>query len=116
RVGAFQARYMILALRAGEPTRVSLALSTEASQLAAIGGAKRTSRAREIIAEALATTEAGADRRAHAFNLLMAGSIEFYASRWADALKLYSDAERILDEGRIRSEWERLTAQMLTLA
>jgi eukaryotic-like serine/threonine-protein kinase len=116
RVAAFQARFMILALRAGEPTRVSLALATEASQLAAIGGAKRTARAREILAEALETTGPSGDKRAHAFNLLMAGTIEFYASRWRAGLELYGRAERILEEGRSRSEWELLTAQMLSLA
>ncbi|HVM69048.1 MAG TPA: protein kinase, partial [Gaiellaceae bacterium] len=46
RAAAFQARYMLLALRAGEPSRVSLGLATEASQMAAVGGRRRTERAR----------------------------------------------------------------------
>ncbi|HVH41152.1 MAG TPA: protein kinase, partial [Labilithrix sp.] len=42
RAASFQARYMLLVLEAGEPSRISLALSTEASQLAALGGVART--------------------------------------------------------------------------
>lgn len=116
RTAAFQARFMLLALRAGEPTRVARALATEASQLAAIGGRARTARARAILQTALDATESSGDPAARTFNLLMAGSIEFYASRWRAALEHLERAERALERGHSRSEWELLTGNMLALA
>jgi len=116
RAAAFQARYMLLALDAGEPSRVSLGLATEASQLAAIGGLARTARARPIMDQALGAAAASGDHQAHAFTLLMAGSIEFYASRWRAALDLCTRAEAILREHHSGSEWDLMTAHTLALA
>ena len=116
RAAAFQARYMLLALRAREPSRVSLGLSTEASQMAAAGGTRRTERAREMMERALATAKQGGGHAAHAFTLLMAGSIEFYGSRWRKAHSLCERAEHLLREHQSRSEWELMTAHTLSLA
>jgi len=116
RAAAFQARYMHLALRAREPSRVSLGLSTEASQMAAAGGTRRTERAREIMERALSAAKQAEGHAAHAFTLLMAGSIEFYGSRWREALTLCERAERLLREHKSRSEWELMTAHTLSLA
>jgi hypothetical protein len=46
----------------------------------------------------------------------MAGSIEFYASRWRDALTLCERAETLLREQNSRSEWDFMTAHSLGLA
>ena len=116
RTAAFQARYMLLALETGEPTRVARGLATEASQLAAVGGSARTNRGRKIMTRALRMTEANDDRDSRAFALLMAGSIEFYASRWRDSLSLCASAERILEERRSQSQWELMTSHVLSLA
>lgn len=116
RTAAFQARYMLLALEAGEPTRVARGLATEASQLAAVGGSVRTDRGRKIMTRALRMTDATEDRDARAFAILMAGSIEFYASRWRDSLSLCASAERILEECRSQSQWELMTSHVLSLA
>lgn len=116
RVAAYQARYMRLALESGDPGRVGLALSTEASQLACLGGSKRTSRARSILARAKAMTDRLPDPVAHAFVRLMDASIAFYASQWRTVIALCASAEEILHRAKIRSEWERLTSQTLSLA
>jgi hypothetical protein len=116
RTAAFQARYMMLALDTGEPTRVARGLATEASQLAAVGGSARTERGRTIMARALQMTDESHDPEARAFALLMSGSIEFYASRWNDALTLCASAEKILEEQRSRSQWELMTSHVLSLA
>lgn len=116
RAAAFQSRYMMLALDTGEPTRVARGLATEASQLAATGGEERIRRARVIMARAMDMTDAGGDREARAFALLMDGSVEFYASRWRDALSLCARAETILEDRRSRSEWELMTSHALSLA
>ncbi len=116
RAAAFQARYMMLALDAGEPTRVARALATEASQLASVGGERRTGRARTIMTRALTMTEESGDRDSRAFAILMAGSVEFYASRWQESLSLCASAESLLRERHSRSEWELMTSHALSLA
>lgn len=116
RVAAYQARYMRLALESGDPRRVGLALSTEASQLACIGGNERTARAREILSRAKSMTDKLTDPVVHAFVRLMDASISFYASHWRPVIDLCESAEEILREAKIRSEWERLTSQTLSLA
>jgi RecA/RadA recombinase len=116
RAAAFQARYMMLALDAGEPTRIARGLATEASQLAAAGGTVRTTRARDLLTRAERMTEATDDRDARAFAQLMAGTVEFYASRYREALSLCAKAETILRERQSRSEWELMTSHALSLA
>jgi hypothetical protein len=114
RTAAFQARYMLLALDGGEPSRVARALATEASQLAAFGGKRRVEKGRAILAEALEMAEAHDETRA--FGALMAGTIEFYSSRYDRALAKCEEAEAILRAARIRSEWELMTSHTLSLA
>ena len=116
RAAAFQSRYMLLALRAGEPSRISLGLATEASQMAAVGGTRRTERARAMMERALAAAEQAGGHTEHAFALLMAGSIEYYASGWREAHSLCERAEHLLREHKSRSEWELMTAHTLGLA
>ena len=116
RAGTFQARYMMLALDSGDPTRVARGLATEASQLAAQGGTDRTKRARDLLTRAARMTEGSDDRETRAFAQLMAGSVEFYASRWREAVSLCETAETILREHQSRSEWELMTSHALSLA
>ena len=116
RAAAFQARYMMLALDAGEPTRVARALATEASSLASVGGETRTKRARTTVTRSLSMLDESNDRESRAFVLLMAGTVEFYASRWRKALSLCAHAENILRERQSRSEWELMTSHTLSLA
>ncbi|GAC1552759.1 MAG: hypothetical protein NVS3B10_14830 [Polyangiales bacterium] len=115
RAAAFQARYMMLALETGDRARVARGLATEASQLAAAGGSQRTTRARELLTRAARMTD-GEDRETRAFAQLMAGSVEFYASRWREALSLCANAETILRERQSRSEWELMSSHALSLA
>src|SRR5690606_24729666 len=93
-----------------------LALSTEASQLACLGGAERRRRAAEIIARAQAMTDRQDDPVARAFVRLMDASIEFYASRWRRVVALCAEAEQVLRAAKLRSEWEHLTSNTLSLA
>jgi hypothetical protein len=115
RAATFQARYMLLALDCGEPTRVARALATEASQLASLGGKRRMKKARAILERALAMAEKE-DSATRAFALLMAGSVEFYASRYGEALDWCQRAEAILLGARSRSEWDLMTSHTLSLA
>ncbi len=116
RAASFQARYMMLALDTGEPTRVARALATEASQLAAAGGSDRFGQARVLLTRAADMTERSDDRESRAFAQLMGGTVEFYASRWRESLSLCAKAETILRERQSRSEWELMTSHVLSLA
>lgn len=116
RAASFQARYMMLALDTGEPTRVARALATEASQLGAAGGSERFGQARLLLTRAADMTERSDDRESRAFAQLMAGTVEFYASRWRESLSLCAKAETILRERQSRSEWELMTSHVLSLA
>lgn len=116
RAASFQARYMMLALDTGEPTRVARGLATEASQLGAAGGSDRFGRARVLLTRAADMTERSDDRESRAFAQLMAGTVEFYASRWRESLSLCAKAETILRERQSRSEWELMTSHVLSLA
>jgi serine/threonine protein kinase/tetratricopeptide (TPR) repeat protein len=116
RAASFQARYMMLALDTGEPTRVARALATEASQLGAAGGTDRFGKARALLTRAADMTERSDDRESRAFAQLMGGTVEFYASRWRESLSLCAKAETILRERQSRSEWELMTSHALSLA
>jgi tetratricopeptide (TPR) repeat protein len=115
RAASFQARYMLLALDSGERSRVARALATEASQLASLGGASRMRKGRTIMRQALEMAETE-DAQTRAFALLMAGSVEFYASRYDAALSSCGRAEEILRGARSHSEWELMTSNTLSLA
>jgi eukaryotic-like serine/threonine-protein kinase len=115
RVAAFQSRYIRLALSSGDAGRVALALSTEASQLACLGGAARRKRAHGILARAKEMTDRQQDPVPRAFIRLMDASIEFYASHWQRVVALCAEAEDILREAKLRSEWEHLTSNTLSL-
>lgn len=115
RAAAFQARYMMLALDAGEPTRIARALATEASQMAAAGGDARTAKARDIMTRAMDMTHDSVDRDARAFALLMAGTVAYYSSQWREAVTLCAKAEEILRERQSLSEWELMTSHVLSL-
>ncbi|WP_437752600.1 serine/threonine-protein kinase [Sorangium sp. So ce1389] len=116
RTASFQARYMLLALSVGERSRVARALSTEASQLACIGGARSSQRSREVLSIAESLVEQAGDPLASAFLLLMKGTIAFYEARWLDALTLCRSAEDVLRENCRGAAWELTTSHILSLA
>lgn len=116
RTAAFQARYMLLALAAGEPARVARGLATEASELACLGGTRRTARAHRIMDRAFALSDDSENGSAQAFNHLMLGTIEFYASRWRESLDHCSRASDLYLRAGLQPEWELLSSDMLAFA
>jgi hypothetical protein len=113
-VGAeFQARNLILALKAGEPYRIVRALAMEAAYVATAG----TTIART--AELLALTTELAERQGHPHGLgLVAwarGTAAFLQGRWRDGQAMNAEAEAIFSERCTGASWELDTARFVGL-
>jgi hypothetical protein len=110
----FQARQLLLALRAGEPYRVVRALAMEIAY-AAVGGEKTRKRTDKL----LKTAEALAQRvgRSHAIGLTRwaAGTAAFLQGRWQEGYALNSEAEAILRDRCTGVTWELDTARFMAL-
>jgi serine/threonine protein kinase len=109
----FQARHLLLALKAGEPYRVVRALAMEVVYTAAPGtSAKRTH-------ELLTLTRALAEKHPHPHGSgLVAwteGSSAFMEGRWRDGFQLTRNAEETLREHCTGVSWELDTARFLSL-
>ncbi|WP_437624417.1 serine/threonine-protein kinase [Sorangium sp. So ce1151] len=92
---AFQARHLFLALRAGEPYRLSRALATEVAHLGTdhIEGRRKAHRLHDM---AVALAEKVGDPYLFAVNKGMLGMVECLSGRWAEGLALCQEAEDIL--------------------
>jgi tetratricopeptide (TPR) repeat protein len=110
----FQARSMVLALRAGEPLRIALALAWEASHSALGGGPtqKRTDRLLEA-----AQSLAGRLNHPHALGMatLAAGIRDFFLGRFRPAGEFCERAEAIFREQCTGVMWELDTAHAFGL-
>jgi len=110
----FQARQLLLALRAGEPYRVVRALAMETAY-AAVGGEATRTRTEKL----LNTAEALASKidRPHALGLTRwaAGTAAFLQGRWRDGFVLSCDAEAILRDHCTGVSWELDTARFMAL-
>ena len=111
----FQARHLLLALRAGEPYRVARALALEAGYSATAG-----TRSRKRSEKAGRAAAALAERigRPHAIGLaaMMAGIAAWTHGRWSEARRLLDGAEAQLRERCTGVAWEIDMAQMYGLA
>ncbi len=110
----FQARQLLLALRAGEPYRVVRALAMEIAY-AAVGGEATRKRTEKLLdtAESLATKI----DRPHAVGLTRwaAGTAAFLQGRWRDGFALSCEAETILRDHCTGVSWELDTARFMAL-
>src|SRR5207244_3872062 len=85
RSATFQARHTLMALRAGEPTRVVRALAAEGVYRAAEGGQVGRARAATLRARAEALAAETRDPRAVAFARLCLGVASYFAADWERA-------------------------------
>lgn len=113
-VGAdFQARNLILALKAGEPYRIVRALAMEAAYVAAAG--TTTSRTAEL----LNATEALANDLGHPHGLGLvawaSGTAAFLQGRWRQGHDLNIEAESIFRDRCTGASWELDTARFVSL-
>jgi serine/threonine protein kinase/tetratricopeptide (TPR) repeat protein len=115
RASDVSARHLLLALSAGEPYRVALALAMEVGHCAITGG-KAQRRVETILKTA--TNLAERINRPHALALatLMASAAAYLMGQWKKSLDLADRAERLLRERCTGVAWELHTAQTFSLA
>ena len=110
----FQARHLLLALRAGEPYRIARALAIEVGYCA-IGGGRSRSRTQRLIAEATALAERVGHPHALALVTLTTGIAAYLCGDWEKSRLFCQRAEGQLREHSAGVAWELNTAQMTTL-
>ncbi len=111
---AFQARQLLLALRAGEPYRVARALAIEMGYSATGGGRsrRRTEKLRKVMAPLV--TRIG-HPQALGLATWASGFVLYLEGRWNSALEGLDKAEAILRERCTGVAWERDNAQFYSL-
>jgi eukaryotic-like serine/threonine-protein kinase len=111
---AYQARQLLLALRAGEPTRVARALTLEMGYSATGGGRtrRRTERLRKEMAPLV--TRIG-NPQALGFATWASGFALYLEGRWKSAQEVLEKAEGILRERCMGVAWELDNAQFYSL-
>jgi hypothetical protein len=111
----FQARHLLLALRAGEPYRVARALAMEGAYVA-MGGNRGRARAQRLLDSSRRLAERVKHPYAIGLSTMTAGNAAWLEGRWRDALLLCEKAEEILRERCTGVDWEILIAQLSGLA
>jgi tetratricopeptide (TPR) repeat protein len=114
RGNGFQARHLLLALRAGELNRVTRALASEVAYSATGGGAtrKRTERVWKVTSSLV--TRIG-DPHTMGLATWAAGLAAYLEGRWKTALELCDRAEEILLERCTGVVWELANARFYAL-
>ncbi len=111
RAADFQARHLLLALRAGEPSRIALGLSNYAAHLATEGGATRA-RVAALLTRAAAVAARIDHPHAIARARLAAGASAFFQGRFREGLTTLDEAERILRARCTGVAWELDSAEL----
>ena len=110
----FQARHLLLALKAGEPSRVVRALTTEAAYTA-IAGSKSRIRTERLLKQSAALAEQLNQPDAFGRVLLATGISSYLMGEWKKAVEFCEQAETILREQCKGVAWERHTAHHFSL-
>jgi hypothetical protein len=115
RGAGFQARHLLLALRAGEASRVGRALALEVAYLSMAGGRNRR-RTEQLVRAARDLAERVNSPHAIGFARMTAGVAAWNLGRWKEARELCESAEAMFRDHCTGAAWEILTAQMFGLA
>ncbi|MES1206426.1 MAG: AAA family ATPase [Pseudomonadota bacterium] len=108
----FQARSLLQALRAGEPSRVSRGIAGEAAYAAAQGNGRRAQR---LLAEAAAIAAKLDHPHATGIVALMSGLSAHLGGQFAPALEHLAAAERIFRDRCVGAAWELNAVRHFTL-
>jgi serine/threonine protein kinase len=111
----FQARNVLLALRAGEPGRIALALANQAMMCAFFGGAGRRY-VRKLLRKARALSHHAQNPLAWANAVLCRGGIALAEDRPFTAIRVCDRAERLLRDRCTGVAWELSTARTFSLS
>ncbi len=110
----FQTRSLLLALRAGEPSRVARALAMEAAHSSAAGGPSAARSARLLAAAAQLAQKIDAPEP-QALVTATEGIVAFLEGRWRRAHERCSEGERIFRDRCLGAAWEADSAQAFKL-
>ena len=110
----FQTRHLLLALRAGEPTRLARALAVEGG-FHAVGGPRSRQRAAKLFAEARVLLARSPS--AHVSSLLTGSECitAYQAGEWRRSLELARLAEREIRDQQTTATWEHDTLDFFIL-
>jgi serine/threonine protein kinase len=111
---AIQSQYLLLALRAGEPSRLARALSVEACHLSCEAGPSRR-RAGRLIQTASALAERVADPQTQGMVTLARGVTLYFEGGWKNALANCDRAEALFRDRCTGATWELDTARIYSL-
>jgi serine/threonine protein kinase len=111
----FQARNVLLALRAGERERIALALANQAMMCAFFGGGGRRY-VHKLLGKAQDLIHPDLDPLAWANVLLCRGGVALAEEQPLTATKICDDAERLLRNRCTGIAWELCTAQIFSLS
>jgi hypothetical protein len=106
----FNSRWLLAALRTGEPERVAMALGTEAAFLGSRGG-KGIDRARALVALIGRVAEEQGDPRLAAWHLSVRGFVEYWACRLPEARATLIEAETRYED-LPRTSWETKNSRL----
>ena len=110
----FQARHLLLALKAGEPYRVARALATEAG-FSAIRGRPSSGRTADLVEKATALAERIGQPQALGVAQLAVGLTAYLEGRWKTAWERAEKSETILRERSTGVAWELDTTHIYSL-
>lgn len=110
----FQVRHLLLALKAGEPFRITRALAAEAVYAAA-GGARTRRRAEELLRDAHALSQRIANPEAIGRATLASAYAAYFFGEWKKSVSLTEQADKLLREHCAGVNWELSTAHHLSL-
>jgi hypothetical protein len=110
----FQARHLVLALRAGEPYRVARALAMEGAYVS-MGGSRSRKRTQRLLGAAHALAKRVNHPYAIGLATMTAGNAAMCDGRWREARTLCEAGEQIFRERCTGVDWEILIAQLCGL-
>jgi tetratricopeptide (TPR) repeat protein len=112
RAGVFQARALRLALRAGDPHRLSVALATEAAFIESMTLRRAAPRADRVLARAEELAAAVDDPYPRALCSLLGGIMYCLRGEWQRSLTRLETAERSFRELCASAWWEKVTSEL----
>jgi hypothetical protein len=111
RAADFNARWLLYALRVGEPARVAVALATE-SVYQSSQGPRGVARARELIERVRKLSAQSEDPKLRGLLAVSEGSLDYWICRLPTAEEQIREAERIFREEATNATSELKTARM----
>jgi tetratricopeptide (TPR) repeat protein len=111
----FQARHLLLALRAGEPYRVARALAMEAGFYAVAGGPTQQ-RVAKLSDAAMGLARKTGDPHALGLTTLTQGMAAYLVGEWRNAFELCEKAIDVFQEHCVGVTWELASAQRFMIA